>query len=437
MRVKSSKGGIAIVAVVTLVVCLSGGSWMKPPGSARLVSIEEMPQAGETCLMAEASTDADAGFTANNLLAAFEAQTVYAAQSRDDHWAADVTRPALRTIRDTDSIYTAVAVDTRSNEVYLQDSNKWGIRVFNRLENTSPNAVRSEPKRVIIGPKTQLQFNSAIYIDPKNGDIYSVENDTGDSIVVFTHDADGDVEPVRELHVTHRGFAVAVDEEKQEMYLSVNNPPQVAVYRKTASGEEKPLRVLRGEHTRLADAHGVALDLKNKLLFVNGWGNFTTEGTVSGGRSEPASINIYAIDVKGDTAPVRVIQGPKTQLNWPGAMALDPDTGDLYVANDGGQSLLVFRGPMDKGDVAPARVIKGNKTGLSYPVGLTIDTKNKELWAVNLGNSSATVYPLGANGNVAPLRTIRSAPSDKVSLRFGKTSTVAYDTKREQILVPN
>ena len=141
--------------------------------------------------------------------------------------------------------------------------------------------------------------------------------------------------------------------------------------------------------------------------------------------------------MKGDTAPVRVIQGPKTQLNWSGTMALDPDTGDLYVANDGGQSLLVFRGPTDNGDVAPTRVVKGNKTGLSYPVGLTIDTKNKEIWAANLGNSSATVYPLMANGDVAPLRTIRSAPRDKVSLRFGKTSTVAYDTKREQILVPN
>jgi hypothetical protein len=379
----------------------------------------------------------DSGLAPGDLFAALKAQTVYAAQNVDANSALDVTRPALRTIQDTDSIYTAVAVDTRSNEVFLQDNNRWAIRVFDRLENTPPNARLSEPKRIISGPKTQLQFNSAVYIDPNNGDIYSVENDTGDSIVVFAHGADGDVEPMRELHVAHRGFAVAVDEEKQEIFLSVNNPPQVAVYRKMASGEEKPLRVIRGEQTRLADAHGIAIDVKNKLLFVNNWGSFTTEGTVSGGKSNSASINVYTMDAKGDTAPVRVIQGPKTQLNWPGTMALDPVTGDLFVANDNGQSLLVFRGASDNGDVAPARVIAGNKTGLSYPVGLTIDTRNKELWTVNLGNSSATVYPLDASGNVAPLRKIRSAPSNKVSLRFGKTSTVAYDTKREQILVPN
>ena len=133
---------------------------------------------------------------------------------------------------------------------------------------------------------------------------------------------------------------------------------------------------------------------------------------------------------------MRVIQGPKTQLNWPGTMSLDPETGDLYVANDIGNSILVFR-ETDQGDVAPRRVLKGNATGLSSPTGVFVDGKNKELWVANMGNSSATVYPLGTNGNVTPLRTIRSAPLGKVSLKFGKTQALVYDSKREQILVPN
>jgi DNA-binding beta-propeller fold protein YncE len=133
---------------------------------------------------------------------------------------------------------------------------------------------------------------------------------------------------------------------------------------------------------------------------------------------------------------MRVIQGPKTQLNWPGAMAVDPETQEVYVANDVGQSIIVFR-EADKGDARPVRVLKGSRTGLSYPTGVFVDTKNKELWAANLGNSSTTVYSLSANGNTPPLRTIRSAPKGKVSLRFGKTQAVAYDSKREQILVPN
>ena len=40
-------------------------------------------------------------------------------------------------------------------------------------------------------------------------------------------------------------------------------------------------------------------------------------------------------------------------------------------------------------------------------------------------------------GNAVPLRTIRSAPANKVSLKFGKTQAVTYDTKREEMLVPN
>ena len=117
-------------------------------------------------------------------------------------------------------------------------------------------------------------------------------------------------------------------------------------------------------------------------------------------------------------------------------MSVDAATGDLYVANDVGQSILVFH-RNDQGDVAPSRVIKGAKTHLSYPAGVFVDSKNKEVRASNLGNSSATVYSLTANGDVAPLRMIRGAEENKQSLKFGKTEALIYDSKREQVLVPN
>ena len=71
------------------------------------------------------------------------------------------------------------------------------------------------------------------------------------------------------------------------------------------------------------------------------------------------------------------------------------------------------------------------------PSGVFVDSKNKELWVSNFGNSSADVFPLNADGNVAPLRTIRSAPSNKVSLKFGKVEALAYDEGRDQVWVPN
>jgi hypothetical protein len=419
--------GALIIGILCLSILPAVRDWTS--SSPRLVSIQELPELAELC-PPEIPESHD-----RNLFSAFEQAPVFAA-GQNAGATTEVTRSPVRNILDKDPIYASVAVDTRFNEVFLQDSNTWSIRVFNRLDNTPAGAPRSEPKRVISGPKTDVQFNSCVWIDPTNGDIYSVENDIGDSIVVFSHDAEGDLVPKRHLKITHRGYAMTVDEEKQELFLSVQYPPQVAVYRKEADGDEKPKRLLQGESTRLADAHGIAIDTRNKLLFVNNWGNISDYQIVGTGRFESPSITIYPIDANGDTPPLRVIQGPKTQLNWPAAMALDPDTGDLYVANDVGQSILVFRGT-DQGDVAPRRVIKGPKTNLSYPLSVVVDTINRELWVANLGNSSATVYPLTASGDAPPLRMIRSAPAGKVSLRFGKTQAVAYDSKRQEILVPN
>jgi DNA-binding beta-propeller fold protein YncE len=41
-------------------------------------------------------------------------------------------------------------------------------------------------------------------------------------------------------------------------------------------------------------------------------------------------------------SPLRVIQGPKTQMDWPTGIAIDQDRDEIFVANDGGNSVLVF-----------------------------------------------------------------------------------------------
>jgi 6-phosphogluconolactonase (cycloisomerase 2 family) len=425
---------IPVLALASLLYAVSSvpGMRLASMGQARLLSIEELPEAGDMCERPD-SLAKRASLPEQNLFTAFEETPVYA---QDNGGTVDVTRPPVRDIRDTAPIYSSVGVDIQHNEVFLQDSNTWSIRVFSRLDNAKPGTPPTEARRIIAGNKSDVQFNSCVYIDPASGDVYSVENDIGDVIVVFNHDDTGNVEPKTKLKVTHRAFAMAIDNENQEMYVSVQYPPQVAVYRKGASGDEKPKRLLIGDKTRLSDAHGLAIDTKNKLLFINNWGNISDYRAAGSGRFEPPSITVYPLNADGNTPPLRVIQGPKTTLNWPGAMSIDPDTGDLYVANDMSQSIAVFHSK-DDGDVAPARQIKGRSTGISYPTGVFVDAKNKEVWASNLGNSTATVYPLMANGDVPPLRVIRSAEEGKASLRFGKTQALVYDPIRQEILVPN
>jgi hypothetical protein len=74
---------------------------------------------------------------------------------------------------------------------------------------------------------------------------------------------------------------------------------------------------------------------------------------------------------------------------------------------------------------------------LKYPTGVFVDGKNDELWVSNMGNHSATVYRRTADGDTPPLRTIRSAPAGKLALSIGNPGAAEYDTRRDQILVPN
>jgi hypothetical protein len=233
-------------------------------------------------------------------------------------------------------------------------------------------------------------------------------------------------------------YNLAGDESKQEIFATVEYPPQVAVYRKDASGEEKPLRTIAGENTGLDAPHGIVVDEKDRLLFVNTWGHHSDERVAGTGKWLSPAIKVYALDANGDAKPLRVITGGKTQLDWPAAMKFNPDSGDLYVANDIGQSVLVFANAAKaQGDVAPARVLHGPSTRLRNPTGVALDLKNQELWVSNLGNSSATVYPLTADGDVPPLRIIRSAEESKRGVNFGRTAAVTYDPIRQEILVPN
>ncbi len=453
MRAARRLGGIAVLTV--LAVAVFAGWPFSASTSARLVSVQPLPD-GSVCewqqgaggtppdavlALLHGEQQREALFT--NWQQGLQQRNLFAAMQRGRGGAIpdpliELSRSPLSTLRDTYPTYTAVAVNLQTDEVILQDNNLWGTRIFNRLDDTPPDAEFLEPKRIISGPETHIQFNNGLYLDQANGDMYSVESDVGDKMVVFSAGATGDVAPARELVTPHRAYNVAVDEAKQELYITREYPGEVVVYRKQASGTEKPLRILLGDKTGLEAPHGIAVDEKNQLFFVNNWG-FADGLTLAGsGRYNLPSIKVYALGASDNTPPLRVIQGDRTQLNWPGAMSLDPETGDLYVANDVDHSVLVFSGSAYiNGNVPPARVIKGSRTGLRNPTGVFVDTKHQELWVSNLGNSSAVAFPLSANGDVEPLRTIRSAPEGHLSLIFGRTTGVTFDTNRQELIVPN
>ncbi len=376
-----------------------------------------------------------------------------AASPTADQKAAVAARKPLRRIHDEYSQYSAVAVDAERNEVVAADENLFQMLVYSRETDTPPTAAFSEPKRSIRGEDTFLELQCAVYIDPKSGDIYSLNNDTERHMTVWGRDQSGNVPPKWKLRTPMGSFGLAVDEERQEMLITGQRGNVLAAYAKSARENDPPAWVIWGDKTLLADPHGVALDTKKDIIFVANFGSTASPRALKPGeklevvaadynnlqrgtaRTLPVSITVYDKNARGDVAPIRVITGPRTQLNWPTGLFVDSEREELYVANDGANSILVFDTDANR-DAAPKRVLKGPQTLLHYPSSVFVDTKNDEIFVANFGNHRITVYPRTAQGDVAPIRQIRSAPEGVAAPTLANVR-IGYDTKRDQIMAAN
>ena len=442
-------------------------------GASRLISVAPIVKEGEMCPfpspLPEATADAAIPInpvtvalaiqqetSARSLPLALQQQEASAPRAADPDAARKASvaaRKPVRTIKDLYPQFSALAVDNVRNEVVLQDENLFQTMVFDRTTNTPRTAAASEPKRSIRGPATYLELNCAIYIDPKTGNIYSINNDTERSMTVWDRQAKGNASPAWKLNAPMGSFGLAVDEEAEELLITAQHEQIVAGFNKLARDDDPPKWVLWGDKTLLADPHGIALDTKLNVFFVANFGSTSSPRAArpgenpllvavgrgnmihGSGRFLPPSITVYDRKARGDTAPIRVITGSNTQLNWPVGLFIDSGRGELYVANDGANSILVFSATAN-GNAAPIRVLKGPRTKLSYPSSVYVDVKNDELWVANFGNHRATVYPRAAAGDTAPIREIRTAPEGTPSPTLAN-ARITYDSTRDQILAPN
>jgi DNA-binding beta-propeller fold protein YncE len=457
---------IALLGTATL--AQDGIQRTKVIGKDRLVSMQLLPELGGP--MCD-----NPGAAEPRLLAALEPtapRTSFRPQSAPAQQSAAPARPAdtvrtevakrqpLSTIRDPRNTFAGLAVDPVRNEVIMAEENNFSILVYERMESTPPRAALTEPKRTIQGEKTYLEFACAVYVDPPTGDIYGINNDTLSWMTVFNRSAKGNVAPNRKLKTPGTTFAIVGDEEEQELLMTVQDSDAVVTFKKASSGQEPPVRLLQGNKTQMADPHGIALDPKTGLIYVTNWGTYKTRRNPEAGESNPRSggkpnwplgieytitgsaefrlpsITVYRKDANGDTPPLRTIQGPKTLMNWPTAIAVHPDRGEIFVANDTSDTITVYRADAS-GDAAPIRVIKGTKSMVKNPTGVAVDVKNNELWVTNFGSHAATVYAIDASGDAAPRRLIRSGPVEAPSPMISNPHTIAYDTKRDELLVSN
>ncbi len=350
----------------------------------------------------------------------------------------------LRSIVDPFPSFNGIAVDPANNRVILSDSNRKSLLVYDRMSKSN-SAEPSRPLAQVTGPVTQIGFVAGVTIDPVAREMYAVSNDIEDVMVAFSYEAQGNAPP-RVLAVPHGAWGLSLSRARNEIAVSVEHENAVYVYRRAAEGYERPLRSIHGPSTQMADPHGISLDATHQEIAVANHGNVNSRRVVNeqsvgpdaklGGRFLLPSVTFYPATAQGDTKPLRVLQGDRTQLDWPMGIDIDAVHDELAVANNGDHSVLIFQ-RSEGGNVAPVRVIRGPQTKIRAPMAVSVDSQNDEIWVANFEDHSAVVFDRTASGNAAPKRIIRSAPEGAPTGGFGNPMAVGYDSKRDEILVPN
>jgi hypothetical protein len=128
-----------------------------------------------------------------------------------------------------------------------------------------------------------------------------------------------------------------------------------------AGVDAKPTRVIAGQTTKLSRTmHDVRYDaVHDELIVTNPFAN---------------AILVFRGGATGEEPPIRIIQGPHTQLRGnTDRLEVDPVNNEIYIPLS--NAILVF--PREgNGDVAPVRVIKGPDTKLKSAGSLAVDPVN-------------------------------------------------------------
>jgi DNA-binding beta-propeller fold protein YncE len=354
----------------------------------------------------------------------------------------------LRQISDPYPVFNGIAVDSLNNVVTMSDVNKKSLLSYDRTADSTRGAV-TPSRRQAFGPLTDIGFVAGVLLDPLRREIFAVNNDIEDTMVVLPYDAQGNAAPSRILSIPHQAWGLALSRAREQIAITVELQEAIIFYKRDARNVTAPLRYIRGANTGLADPHGIFWDDPHNEIAVANHGNFrglikdvgagcvpTGAAEPEGGAVLPSSITFYSGDAKGDIRPIRTLQGDQTQLDFPMGLSVDEEHDEYAVANNGANSVLVFERTAS-GDTAPLRVLAGRKTLINRPMGVAIDSRDNELWVSNFGDHTALVFDRLATGNDPPKRIIRTAPAGTPTPGFGNPQTVAYDTTRDQILVPN
>jgi DNA-binding beta-propeller fold protein YncE len=350
----------------------------------------------------------------------------------------------LRVIKDQDPNFDTLWVDLVNDEILAGNDAQETLQVYSR----SANGLVA-PLREIKGEATFITYPGQVIVDPAHNEIWSVGNDIADLITVYSRTAVGNVAPIRRIDGKksqlrfNRSWGIALDTANDELFATHQKRNQISVFARTMNTDTNPKatakRTIEGPATGLAEPHGIYVDAKANEIYVANLGHKVVEDKATGlpvGSTAPPSITVYARTARGNVAPLRTIQGEKTQLDMAKPIFVDEGRHEIVVADGSPTDALLFFDQKANGNAAPIRVIQGGDTGLSNPTGVFVDAKHNEVLVANWSNHTITVYPRGAGGNVKPIRVI-SPTKSRVAVGMGNPGAIYVDPERDEIGVPN
>ena len=227
---------------------------------------------------------------------------------------------------------------------------------------------------------------------------------------------------------------VYIDPATKEIYV-LNNDTQnwLPVFSKEAKGNATPSRYLAAPH----GTFGIAVDEAKTKMYL----------TVQ----HENAIVVYPKTAQGEDKPIRRIQGAETNLQDPHGITIDFKNKLIYVSNFGNVHVLPAGSPGGRrvesygrfdppsitvypldanGNAKPLRTIAGPKTGLNWPSHIVVHEERQELFVANDADDSILVFKAADQGDAAPIRMIKG-PNTSIKNPPG----ITLDTKNSEIAI--
>ncbi len=233
-----------------------------------------------------------------------------------------------------------MAYDPVRDEIVVPQFYMQGILTFRGAANGD-----EAPIRVISGPRTEIANPTRIALDPINNEIYIPMNHR---LLVFDRFAEGNVAPIRTIEGPDTEMSAGVVQVDP-----VNNLVVVGGY-SVAGGRGDAAQIARGQ-------------------------------VLSGDRSgRGGQILIFDRTAAGNARPLRIIRGPNSKLSRVGLMALYPPRQLIVASVPAGQTtspenFVGVWSELDDGDVPPRWLLGGPNSVLRQARGITLDPANKNV----------------------------------------------------------